>query len=35
LVPELERSATKELTSTIDNVREIEIVVAEVVESNE
>lgn len=35
LVPELERSASKELKSPINNVHEIEIVTAEVVESNE
>ena len=35
LVPELEKSAQKELSSPVNNVREIEIVNAEVVESNE
>lgn len=35
LVPELEKSAKKELTSPFSNVHEIEIVNAEVVESNE
>lgn len=35
LVPELEKSAKKELTSPINNVHEIEIVNAEVVDSNE
>ena len=35
LVPELDKSAKKELSSPFDNVREIEIVNAEVVESNE
>lgn len=35
LVPELEKSANKELTTPLDNVREIEIVNAEVVDSNE
>jgi hypothetical protein len=35
LVPELEKSANKELSPPINNVHEIEIVVAEVVDSNE
>ena len=35
LVPELEKSANKELSAPLNNVREIEIVNAEVVESNE
>ena len=35
LVPELEKSSAKELASPMNNVHEIEIVVAEVVESNE
>ena len=35
LVPELDKSAKKELSSPFDNVHEIEIVNAEVVESNE
>lgn len=35
LVPELEKSANKELASPVNNVREIEIVNAEVVESHE
>ncbi len=35
LVPELEKSAKKELTSPFSNVHEIEIVNAEVVDSNE
>lgn len=35
LVPELEKSATKELSSPVSNVHEIEIVNAEVVDSNE
>ena len=35
LVPELEKPSAKELTSPLNNVHEIEIVVAEVVESNE
>ena len=35
LVPELEKSSAKELTSPMNNVHEIEIVVAEVVEPNE
>jgi RNA polymerase sigma factor (sigma-70 family) len=35
LVPELEKSAKKELSSPFTNVREIEIVNAEVVDSNE
>jgi RNA polymerase sigma factor (sigma-70 family) len=35
LLPELERSAKKEITSPIDNVREIEIVTAEVVSPHE
>ena len=35
LVPELEKSSKRELSSPLDNVREIEIVNAEVVESNE
>ena len=35
LVPELEKSAVKELESPINNVTELEIVVAEVVENNE
>lgn len=35
LVPELEKSASKEISSPLNNVREIEIVNAEVVESNE
>jgi RNA polymerase sigma factor (sigma-70 family) len=35
LVPELDKSAKKELSSPINNVHEIEIVNAEVVESNE
>ena len=35
LVPELEKSANKELAAPLNNVREIEIVNAEVVDSNE
>jgi RNA polymerase sigma factor (sigma-70 family) len=35
LVPELEKSANKELSAPLNNVHEIEIVNAEVVESNE
>lgn len=35
LVPELEKSASKEISSPLNNVREIEIVNAEVVDSNE
>jgi RNA polymerase sigma factor (sigma-70 family) len=35
LLPELEKSAKKELSSPINNVREIETLTAEVVESNE
>jgi RNA polymerase sigma factor (sigma-70 family) len=35
LLPELEKSATKELSSPINNVRELETLTAEVVESNE
>jgi RNA polymerase sigma factor (sigma-70 family) len=35
LVPELEKSASKELSARLNNVHEIEIVNAEVVESNE
>jgi RNA polymerase sigma factor (sigma-70 family) len=35
LVPELEKSASKELSAPLNNVHEIEIVNAEVVESNE
>jgi len=35
LVPELEKSANKEISSPLNNVREIEILNAEVVDSNE
>jgi RNA polymerase sigma factor (sigma-70 family) len=35
LVPELEKSANKEISAPLNNVREIEIVNAEVVDSNE
>jgi RNA polymerase sigma factor (sigma-70 family) len=35
LLPELEKSASKELTSPISNVRELETLTAEVVDSNE
>lgn len=35
LLPELEKSAKKELSSPLNNVQELEIVVAEVVENNE
>jgi len=35
LLPELEKSAKKEITSPINNVREIEIVTAEVVSPHE
>jgi RNA polymerase sigma factor (sigma-70 family) len=35
LLPELEKSAAKELTSPLNTVQELEIVVAEVVENNE
>jgi hypothetical protein len=35
LVPELEKSANKAISKPVNNVREIEIVNAEVVDSNE
>jgi hypothetical protein len=35
LLPELEKSANKEISSPFNNVREIEIVNAEVVDSHE
>jgi hypothetical protein len=35
LLPELEKSAKKEIASPINNVREIEIINAEVVETHE